>query len=213
MNKKTMDLTQGNVTKLLIAYALPLIATSLLQSIYSIADLLIAGHTVGSVGISAINNSSQIMNLITKIAIGLSVGGNILIGQYFGAKNEKGKKESIQTLFTLCIILGILCSIIMWIFSRSLLALLDAPALEEATTYLKISSVGFLFIWGYNGLSAILRAMGDSNSPFRIIMISSITNIILDFLMMGIWQMGVAGAALATMLSQALSFFCHLLLY
>lgn len=212
MNKKTMDLTQGNVTKLLIAYALPLIATSLLQSIYSIADLLIAGHTVGSVGISAINNSSQIMNLITKIAIGLSVGGNILIGQYFGAKNEKGKKESIQTLFTLCIILGILCSIIMWIFSRSLLALLDAPALEEATTYLKISSVGFLFIWGYNGLSAILRAMGDSNSPFRIIMISSITNIILDFLMMGIWQMGVAGAALATMLSQALSFFLSLAL-
>lgn len=212
MNKKTMDLTQGNVTKLLIAYALPLIATSLLQSIYSIADLLIAGHTVGSVGISAINNSSQIMNLVTKIAIGLSVGGNILIGQYFGAKNEEGKKESIQTLFTLCMLLGILCSIIMWIFSRSLLALLDAPALEEATTYLKISSVGFVFIWGYNGLSAILRAMGDSNSPFRIIMISSITNIILDFLMMGIWQMGVAGAALATMLSQALSFFLSLAL-
>lgn len=109
-------------------------------------------------------------------------------------------------------LLGILCSIIMWMFSRSLLALLGAPALEEATTYLKISSVGFVFIWGYNGLSAILRAMGDSNSPFRIIMISSITNIILDFLMMGIWQMGVAGAALATMLSQALSFFLSLAL-
>ena len=212
MKKNTMDLTHGDVTRLLIAYALPLIATSLLQSVYSIADLLIAGRTVGSVGISAINNSSQVMNLITKIAIGLSVGGNILIGQYFGAKDEKGQKDSVRTLFTLCMILGIVFAVVMWIFSRPLLIVLKAPALDEATIYLKICAVGFIFIWGYNGLSAILRAMGDSQSPFRIIMTSSIINIILDLVMMGAMHMGVAGAALATMLSQAVSFIFALVL-
>lgn len=212
MKKNTMDLTQGNVTKLLIAYALPLIATSLLQSVYSIADLLIAGHTIGSAGISAINNSSQIMNLITKIAIGLSVGGNILIGQYFGAKDENGRKESVRTLFSMCMVFGLIFSAVMWVSSKNLLILLKAPALEEATVYLKICSIGFLFIWGYNGLSAILRAMGDSQSPFRIIMATSFLNIGLDFLLMGALHMGTAGAALATMLSQALSFILALIL-
>lgn len=211
-NKKTMDLTQGNVTRLLLAYALPLIATSLLQSVYSIVDLLIAGRTIGSVGISAINNSSQVMNLITKIAIGLSVGGNILIGQYFGAKDEEGQKDSVRTLFTLCMALGLIFAAVMWTCSRPLMILLEAPALKEATIYLQICSLGFLFIWGYNGLSAILRAMGDSKSPFRIIMFTSLINIILDVILMGLLHMGVAGAALATMFSQAVSFIFALIL-
>lgn len=207
---KVHDLTQGNVTKQLILYALPLIATSLLQSIYSIADLLIAGHTVGSVGLSAINNSSQIMTLVTKIAIGLSVGGSILVGQYFGAKNKDGQKEAVKTLFTLCGIAGLVCTFLLSFFSKPLLLLLDAPALHEATTYLRICSLGLLFIWGYNALSSILRATGDSSSPFRIILISSILNIILDIICMGPLQLGVAGAAIATVLSQAVSFFIAL---
>ena len=206
MKKKTMDLTSGNVTKLLISYSLPLIATSLLQSVYSIADLLIAGHTVGSVGISAINNSSQVMNLVTKIAIGLSIGGNVLISQYFGAGEKENKNDSVRTLFTFCMLLGALCSLVMWFCSRPLLILLKAPALMEAVTYLQICSIGFLFIWGYNALSAILRAMGDSRSPFVIIMISSVLNIILDTLFMAVLHMGVAGAALATLISQISSF-------
>lgn len=213
MKKKTMDLTSGNVTKLLISYSLPLIATSLLQSVYSIADLLIAGHTVGSVGISAINNSSQVMNLVTKIAIGLSIGGNVLISQYFGAGEKENKNDSVRTLFTFCMLLGVLCSLVMWFCSRPLLILLKAPALTEAVTYLQICSIGFLFIWGYNALSAILRAMGDSRSPFVIIMISSVLNIILDTLFMAVLRMGVAGAALATLISQISSFVLGLFLY
>lgn len=128
------DLTQGNVTKQLILYALPLIATSLLQSIYSIADLLIAGHTVGSVGLSAINNSSQVMTLVTKIAIGLSVGGSILVGQYFGAKNKDGQKEAVKTLFRLCGLVGLICTFLLTLFSKQLLLLLDAPALRQLPT-------------------------------------------------------------------------------
>ncbi len=131
---KVQDLTQGNVTKQLILYALPLIATNLLQSIYSIADLLIAGHTVGSVGLSAINNSSQVMTLVTKIAIGLSVGGSILVGQYFGAKNKDGQKEAVKTLFRLCGLVGLICTFLLTLFSKQLLLLLDAPALRQLPT-------------------------------------------------------------------------------
>lgn len=131
---KVQDLTQGNVTKQLILYALPLIATNLLQSIYSIADLLTAGHTVGSVGLSAINNSSQVMTLVTKIAIGLSVGGSILVGQYFGAKNKDGQKEAVKTLFRLCGLVGLICTFLLTLFSKQLLLLLDAPALRQLPT-------------------------------------------------------------------------------
>ena len=131
---KVQDLTQGNVTKQLILYALPLIATNLLQSIYSIADLLIAGHTVGSVGLSAINNSSQVMTLVTKIAIGLSVGGSILVGQYFGAKNKDDQKEAVKTLFRLCGLVGLICTFLLTLFSKQLLLLLDAPALRQLPT-------------------------------------------------------------------------------
>lgn len=206
MNQKTTDLTQGNVARQLIAYALPLIATSLLQSVYSIADLLIAGHTVGSIGLSAINNSSQIMTLVTKIAIGLSVGGSILVGQCFGGKDEQSQKEAVRTLFTVCVLAGVVCTAILWCFGKNLLILLDAPALAEATSYLQICALGMVFIWGYNALSSILRATGNSTSPFRIIMITSIVNIILDLIFMGPLHLGVAGAAAATMLSQGISF-------
>lgn len=206
MKKNTMDMTKGNILRLLIAYSIPLIASSLLQSLYSIADLLIAGRMVGSTGISAINNSSQIMNLITKIAIGLCTGGSILIGQYYGAANKRGEEESVRTMFSLSLLLGVLFSAALWVAGRSLLILLRAPALEEAVIYLKICSVGFFFIWGYNGLSAILRAMGDSRTPFRIVMITSLANIFLDLLLMGAFHLGVAGAALATTASQGLSF-------
>ncbi|MBR5047200.1 MAG: MATE family efflux transporter [Eubacterium sp.] len=212
MKKDTLDLTQGNIFRQLIAYSLPLIATSLLQYLYSITDLLFAGRMVGSVGISAINNSSQVMNLITKIAIGLCTGGSILIGQYYGAANRRGKEESARTLFSMCLLMGLVFSVSLWMASRTLLVLLRAPALEEAVTYLRICSVGFLFIWGYNGLASILRALGDSRNPFRIIMATSLANILLDLLFMGTLKMGVAGAALATMLSQVLSFVLALIL-
>ncbi len=212
MKSNTLNLTAGNITKLLVIYTLPLIGTNLLQSLYSIADLLIAGQTVGSIGISAINNASQIINLITKIAIGLSIGGNILIGQHFGAKDKDGTSDSAATLFSVCLLFGVLTAVGILLFSRDLLQLLDAPALNEADTYLKICAAGFIFIWGYNGLSAVLRAFGDSKSTFYIITASSIINIFLDILLMAVLHMGVTGAAVATTLSQAISFLLALLI-
>ena len=91
------DLTQGSVTRKLVRYALPLVASSLLQAIYSITDIIIAGHYIGDVGISAINNASIIMNMLTQLAIGLTVGGNVLVGQYFGSGDHENRRKAAAT--------------------------------------------------------------------------------------------------------------------
>ena len=205
------DLTQGSVTKQLIRYALPLVTTSLLQSLYSIADYIVAGFFISSAGQSAINNATLIMNLMTQIAIGLTLGGNILIGQYFGSHEDEPRKQSAGSLVTMSLIVGAICAALLTILSRPLLILLKAPALAEATTYMQICAIGLFPIFGYNALSALLRAVGNSKVPLYFIIASTATNVVLDVLFVAVFGMGVAGAALATLISQFVSFLAALM--
>ena len=205
------DLTQGSVTKQLIRYSLPLVTTSLLQSLYSIADYIVAGFFISSAGQSAINNASLIMNLMTQIAIGLTLGGNILIGQYFGNHEDEPRKQSAGSLVTMSLIVGAICAVLLTILSRPLLILLQAPALAEATTYMQICAIGLFPIFGYNALSALLRAVGNSKVPLYFIIASTATNVVLDVLFVAGFSMGVAGAALATLISQFVSFLAALI--
>lgn len=205
------DLTKGSVTRQLLRYAAPLVTTSLLQSLYSIVDYIVAGHFISNAGQSAINNSSLIMNLLTQITIGLTLGGNILIGQYFGNREEKQRKQSAGSLFTLSMVTGVLCAALCTIFSRQLLTLLKAPALTEATAYMRICAIGIFPIFGYNALSAILRAVGNSKMPLYFIIASTSANVVLDLLFVVGLDMGVEGAALATLISQFVSFLAALL--
>ena len=202
----TLDLTEGNVMQKLIQYAVPLVIMSLMQSLYSMADLVISGHFIGSRGISGINNSSQVMLLITQIIIGLSQGGNILIGQFFGARQEEKRKETTNTLFFSFIALSFVSVIILYAVSGEILRMLGAPAYSEALSYLRISSIGIVFIFGYNALVAAVRGVGDSKRPMRVIIIATLVNIVLDLLFVGMFHMGTAGAALATVIAQGISF-------
>ncbi len=202
----TLDLTEGNVMQKLIQYAVPLVIMSLMQSLYSMADLVISGHFIGSRGISGINNSSQVMLLITQIIIGLSQGGNILIGQFFGARQEGKRKETTNTLFFSFIALSFVSVIILYAVSGEILRMLGAPAYSEALSYLRISSIGIVFIFGYNALVAAVRGVGDSKRPMRVIIIATLVNIVLDLLFVGMFHMGTAGAALATVIAQGISF-------
>lgn len=207
MSKETgMDLTEGDVRAKLVRYAVPMVVMSLLQSLYSMVDLIISGYFIGSRGISGINNASQIMLLLTQIIIGLSQGGNILIGQYFGAKEEQKRKETTNTLFFSFMTLAVLVAGILFLVSGRVLVLLKAPAYREALAYLRICAVGVLFIFGYNSLVAAVRAVGDSKRPMRIIMVSTCVNIVLDLLFVGGLSMGTSGAALATVIAQGTSF-------
>lgn len=204
------DLTSGSVWRQLIRYSVPMITTSILQALYSIADIYIAGCFIGSSGISAINNASQIISILTTIVIGLSLGGNILVGQYFGSRDDKNREKTTGTFFSLFFILGAVCSVIGLLCARPLMTAMGSPALEDAITYLKISAAGIFFIFGYNALSAVLRAVGNSKKPMQFIILSSLLNIALDILFVGPMHLGTAGAAAATVIAQAVSFFLAL---
>lgn len=202
----TLNLTEGSVKRMLIQYAVPLVIISLMQSLYSMADMMISGYFIGARGISGINNSSQVMELLTKIIIGLSQGGNILIGQFFGAKEDEKRKETTNTLFYSFVVMSLILLAIIFLFAGDILKALGAPAYEEAFAYLRICSIGIFFIAGYNALAAAVRGVGDSKRPMKIIMISTCTNILLDLLFVGGFHMGTKGAALATVISQGISF-------
>ena len=206
MGDKTQDLTQGNVWGKLIRYALPFIVISLMQSLYSMVDLIVSGYFIGSRGISGINNASQIMVFSTQIIIGLSQGGNILVGQLFGAGEEKRWKKTVNTLFYSFMILSVIALLLLFFLAGPILRVLDAPAYKEALIYLKICAFGVIFIFGYNALVAAVRGVGDSKRPMQVIIVSTVINVILDVVFMGLFQMGTAGAALATVISQAVSF-------
>lgn len=200
------DLTQGSVPKKLVRYALPLVTSSLLQAVYSITDIIVAGHCVGDAGLSAINTASIVTNMVTQIAIGLTVGGNILVGQYFGRGEHGQRKRAAGTLFLLCLLVGAVAAAGFVAFSRPLMLLLKAPALEESVAYFSICAVGVFFIFSYNALSAILRGVGNSKVPLYCIVVSVSLNVALDILFMAVFRWGVQGAALATLIGQAVSF-------
>lgn len=202
----TQDLTQGNVRKTLMKYAIPMVLTNLMQSLYSIIDMIIVGQFIGGTAVSAINNGSLVMAFLVQIAIGFTVGGNIVIGQYFGAKKDTDAKEASGTLFAFTFYSGIICSIAFYFLSQKLLILLGAPALEEATIYLKTCSVGIIFTFSYNALTATLRAVGNSKKPFHFIATSMIVNIILDVAFVAILNWGIFGVAFATLISQFIAF-------
>lgn len=199
------DLTRDSVGKQLIKYSIPMIVTSLLQAAYSIADVFIVGRFIGSSGISGVNNASQIIFIITTIVIGFSLGGSILTGQYFGARDEKNCQQTIGTFLVLFAMLGAVSTLIVFAFSRNIVILLKAPALEEAFIYLRVSSVGIFFIFIYNAIAGVLRAVGNSKKPFHFILVSTLLNIILDILFVAVFDMGTGGAALATVIAQGIS--------
>ena len=209
---KATDLTKGVIWKQLVVFSVPLIMSSLLQSIYGMMDMIIAGQYIGSTGLSAVNNSSTIMHFITQVMMGISTGGSILISQYFGAGDRDNCKQAVTTLFTFSMAFGAALMVIFSVFARQILILFDAPALEDATRYLVICAFGIIFIGGYNSLSAAMRSVGNSRSPLTCVTISCIIDIALNYVFVVFFKWGVAGAALSTVIGQGVSFILALVI-
>lgn len=201
------DLTQGSVTKKLIRFSLPFLLSNLIQALYSVADMLIVGWIRGDTAISGVSLGSQITMLVTNLVVGFTVGGTVLISQYFGAKKHRDVNEAIGTLFSLLIGASVLLTAVFMLLADPLLTLLKTPkeAFGEAHSYLFICLCGTIFIFGYNAVSSILRGLGDSKSPFWFVMIACVANIGLDFLFVGALGRSSDGAALATVIAQAIS--------
>ncbi len=206
-DKFRQDLTQGSVSKQLIKFAIPFLLSNLLQACYSVADMIIVGRFCGTHGITGVNIGSQINLLVTGAAFGLAVGGTVLIAQYGGAKKFDEQRKTIGTLFTAYMILSVICTAVMLLLGTTLLDILKTPevAYQEAENYYNICMAGLFFMFSYNVISAILRGMGDSKRPLYFVLIAAIVNVIGDIILVGPFNMGAAGAAYATVASQALS--------
>ncbi len=208
--KSTMvtDLTNGSVTKLLLRFAFPLFVSNALQAIYNIVDMIVVGQYIGGEGMSAVSIGGDVLHLLTFVAMGFSSAGQVLISQDVGAKRMEAVQKTIGTMFTFLLGISVVISVGCYFIRNSMLDLLNTPAESYAFTmdYTVTCIFGLFFIYGYNIISAILRGMGDSRRPFVFIAIAAVVNIVLDIWFIAGLQLEVFGAALATVISQGLSF-------
>lgn len=202
------DFTKGNIAKQLLFFSLPFMASNALQVLYSTIDMIVVGAFVGTYGLSAVSQSSQIITFATMVCLGFSNAGQVLLGQAYGAGKRKEMNDIIGTLFMFICVIALVFSVMMLFGQNLILKLIKMPteSFEMAREYLVICAIGFIFTAGYNLVSAILRGMGDSKRPFIFIVIASVANLILDLLFTGLLGWGVAGAAWATIIGQAISF-------
>ena len=214
--KLIRDLTTGSVPKTLLRFSLPLFLSGLLQMVYNLVDMVVVGRFVGTQGLSAVAIGGEVLQLITFVAMGFSNAGQILISRYVGEDRRDKVGLMVGTLFTLLMSLAAVITAAFLAGYQDVLRWLNTP--EDIWEYTRQYSVtcvcGTLFIYGYNLVSAVLRGMGDSRHPFQFIAIASVINIVLDVLLVGPMRMGPLGAALATVIGQAVSFlFALRLLY
>ncbi|MBQ1504749.1 MAG: MATE family efflux transporter [Oscillospiraceae bacterium] len=210
------DLTVGSVPKTLLSFSMPLFLSGLLQMVYNMVDMVVVGRFVGTLGLSAVAIGGEVLQLITFVAMGFSNAGQILISRYVGEEDHDRVGRMVGTLFTLLLSLAVVITIAFLFTYQGILRWLNTPAdiWEFTRQYAVTCVIGTIFIYGYNLVSAILRGMGDSRHPFQFIAIASVINIVLDILFVGPLKMGPLGAALATVIGQAVSFlFALRLLY
>ncbi|MBQ8093202.1 MAG: polysaccharide biosynthesis C-terminal domain-containing protein, partial [Clostridia bacterium] len=210
------DLTTGSVPGTLLRFAMPLFLSGFLQMVYNMVDMIIVGRFVGTEGLSAVSIGGEMLQLMTFVAMGLSNAGQIQISRYVGEERRDKVGEMVGTMFTLMMSLAVLLMIGFLMSYRGIINWLNTPDdIWEYTCQYSVTCVyGLVFIYGYNLVSAILRGMGDSKHPFEFIAIATVINIVLDLLFVGPLHMGPMGAALATVIGQAVSFLCAIrLLY
>lgn len=202
------DFTQGNITKQLLVFVWPLFLSNLLQVVYNMVDMIVVGNVLGKVGISAVSVGGDVTHFLTFIAMGFSNAGQVLIARYIGADKRDKIGRFVGTMCGFLIVCSLVLSVLGIVFQDTLLRLMNTPeeAYEGAVSYSVVCMIGLVFIYGYNVVSAILRGMGDSKHPFIFISIAAVLNLILDIIFVIGFNLGAGGAALATVISQAVSF-------
>ena len=202
------DLTEGPVVPLLLRFVMPLFVSNALQAIYNIVDMVVVGNYIGKAGMSAVSIGGDILHLLTFVAMGFSSAGQVIIAREIGANRRDEIKKTIGTMFTFLLVTSLAISLACYGLRHNILSWLNTPAASEKYTmdYMVTCIVGLVFIYGYNIVSAILRGMGDSKRPFIFIAIAAVLNMVLDIWFVKYLHMEVFGAALATVIGQAVSF-------
>lgn len=207
MDKKN-QITEGVIWKQLLIFFFPIMVGTLFQQLYNTVDAIIVGRFVGKQALASVGGSAAVLtNFVIGFFTGLSAGATVIISQFYGAKNLKQLSKGLHTAYAFSITVSILISVIGWFSTPALLHLLKTPAdvIPDSILYLRIYFLGMIFTLTYNMGSSIMRAIGDSRRPLIYLVICCVINIILDILFVIVFHMGIAGAAIATVISQGVS--------
>ena len=202
------DLTQGNESRVILVFALPMLLGNVFQQFYNIVDSAIVGNILGKEALAAVGASFPVIFVLISLVIGVSIGSTIIISQYFGAKDYVNVKKAIDSLFIFLFFAAIIIMIIGLVFSRMIFVAMKLPPdiIPDAVTYFNIMLYGLIFMFGYNAVSSVLRGLGDSTTPLYFLIVATVLNIILVVLFVWVFGWGIAGSAWATVIAQSVSF-------
>ncbi len=206
-NNHSIDMVNGHLFKNVIKFSVPLMITTLLQMCFNTADTIVVGRFAGDNALAAVGATGSLCFLMVTMFNGLAMGANVVIAKYFGAKDDEGVSKSVHTSMMLSLISGVILTIIGLIFAKPLLQMMSTPSsiIDLSVLYLRIYFSGAIFFLVYNFGAAVLRSKGDTKRPVYYLSVSGILNIILNLVLVIVFHMGVAGVALATTISNALS--------
>lgn len=212
-NKYEIDMCNGSIMDKLISFSLPLMLSGILQLMFNAVDIVVVGRFSGSSALAAVGSTTALINVFTNLFIGVSLGANVLAARFYASGRQKEMSETVHTSILLALISGIAMAIVGLLFSRWALELMGTPAdvIDQSSLYMKIYFLGMPFFMLYNYGAAILRAVGDTKRPLMFLIISGVTNAILNMILVIVFDMGVAGVAIATVISQLIS--CVLVLW
>ena len=202
------DLTEGNELKVIILFAIPMLIGNVFQQLYNTVDAIIVGNIVGKVALAAVGASFPVIFLLVSLIMGLGMGASVMISQFYGAKQMDKLKATIETFYFFLAIGCVVVTVAGIAFAEPILNLMNTPPemLQPAKSYMVIFFSGMIFLFGFNGISAILRGLGDSKTPLYFLIVSTVINIGLDLLFVAVFKWGIEGAAYATVIAQAVTF-------
>jgi putative MATE family efflux protein len=203
------DLTEGNSGSLIFKFAMPMLIGNVFQQLYNIVDSIVVGRYVGKEALAAVGASFPLIFMLISFVVGVAMGTTIIISQYFGAKDMKMVKRSIDTMYIFLFFASIAVTILGIAFGGPIFRLIDLPedVMPQALAYFNVYLAGMIFFFGFNGISSVLRGLGDSKTPLYFLIIATVMNVALDLLFVAVLKWGVTGAAWATVISQAGAFF------
>ena len=210
MSKQSADFTQGSILKKLLWFMVPILGALILQAAYGAVDLLVVGRFGSTSGLSAVSTGSQVLNLVTFVVTQLAMGITVLIARYLGEKSPDRIPPVLGGAALVFALISVGLCVLLVCFARPISVLMQAPAesLDLTVSYVHICGSGIFFIVAYNVLSAIFRGLGDSKSPLLFVLVACVVNIFGDLLLVAVFHMDAAGAALATVFAQTISVVC-----
>ena len=206
-NKYEIDMCNGTLMDKLISFSLPLMLSGILQLLFNAVDIIVVGRFTGSQALAAVGSTTALINIFTNLFIGISLGANVLAARFYASGKEKEMSETVHTSITLALISGLVMALAGVLLARFALNLMGTPndVIDQSVLYMRIYFLGMPFFMLYNYGAAILRAVGDTKRPLFFLVISGMTNAVLNLVLVIVFHMGVAGVAVGTIVSQLIS--------